>query len=45
MKKILGLGNALTYRRLQVSEDDVRELGVPKGSMHLICKDQAEQMQ
>ena len=45
MKKILGLGNALTDILLQVSEDDLRELGFPKGSMNLITKDQAEQIQ
>ena len=45
MKKILGLGNALTDILLQVSEDDLRELGFPKGSMNLISKDQAEQIQ
>ena len=45
MKKILGLGNALTDILLQVSEDDLRELGFPKGSMNLISKEQAEQIQ
>ena len=45
MKKILGLGNALTDILLQVSEDDLRELGFPKGSMNLISRDQAEQIQ
>ena len=38
MKKILGLGNALTDILLQVSEDDLRELGFPKGSMNLISR-------
>ena len=45
MKKILGLGNALTDILLQVSEDDLRELGFPKGSMNLITREQAEQIQ
>lgn len=36
MKKILGLGNALTDILLQVSDDDVRALGFPKGSMNHI---------
>ena len=31
MRKILGLGNALTDILLQVSEEDLRELGLPKG--------------
>lgn len=45
MKKILGLGNALTDILLQVSDGDLRELGLPKGSMNLISKEQAEQIQ
>ncbi len=45
MKKVLGLGNALTDMLLQVSEDDLRELGFPKGSMNLISMEQAEQIQ
>jgi len=45
MKKILGLGNALTDILLQVSEDDLRELGLPKGSMNLISMEQCEQIQ
>ncbi len=45
MKKVLGLGNALTDVLLQVSEDDLRELGLPKGSMNLISMEQAEQIQ
>ena len=45
MKKILGLGNALTDILLQVSEDDLRELGFPKGSMNLISMKQAEEIQ
>jgi len=45
MRKILGLGNALTDILLQVSEDDLRELGLPKGSMSLISMEQAEQIQ
>ena len=36
MKKVLGLGNALTDILLQVSEADLREVGYPKGSMNLI---------
>ncbi len=45
MKKVLGLGNALTDILLQVSEDDVRELGLPKGSMNLINFDTAMEIQ
>lgn len=45
MKKVLGLGNALTDVLLQVSEDDLRELGLPKGSMNLISMEQMEQIQ
>lgn len=45
MKKILGLGNALTDILLQVSDGDLRELGLPKGSMNLINKEQAEAIQ
>lgn len=45
MKKVLGLGNALTDILLQVSEDDLRELGLPKGSMSLITMEQAEKIQ
>lgn len=45
MRKILGLGNALTDILLQVSEDDLRELGLPKGSMNLISMEQAEEIQ
>lgn len=45
MKKVLGLGNALTDVLLQVSEDDLRELGLPKGSMSLISMEQAERIQ
>ncbi len=41
MKKILGLGNALTDILLQVSEEDVRELKLAKGSMNLIDFDTA----
>jgi len=45
MKKVLGLGNALTDILLQVSEDDLRELGLPKGSMNLITMEQCEKIQ
>lgn len=45
MKKVLGLGNALTDVLIQVSEDDLRELGLPKGSMNLISMEQNEQFQ
>jgi sugar/nucleoside kinase (ribokinase family) len=45
MKKVLGLGNALTDILLQVSDDDLRELGFPKGSMNLISMKQAEEIQ
>lgn len=37
MKKVLGMGNALTDILLQISSDDVlNELNLPKGSMQLI---------
>ena len=45
MKKVLGLGNALTDILLQVTEEDLRELGLPKGSMNLITMEQAEEIQ
>ena len=45
VKKVLGLGNALTDMLLQVSEDDLRELGYPKGSMNLISKLEAAAIQ
>ena len=45
MIKVLGLGNALTDILLQVSDDDLRELGFPKGSMNLIDFDTALSIQ
>ncbi|MBP5658411.1 MAG: adenosine kinase [Paludibacteraceae bacterium] len=45
MKRILGLGNALTDMLMQVSEDDLRELNLPKGSMNLISMEQARAIQ
>lgn len=45
MKKILGLGNALTDILLQVSDDEVRALGVDKGSMNHIDFDTCIHMQ
>jgi sugar/nucleoside kinase (ribokinase family) len=45
MKKVLGLGNALTDILLQISEGDLREIGFPKGSMNLINAEQFEQLQ
>ncbi len=45
MKKILGLGNALTDILLQVSEGDLRELKLAKGSMNLIDLDTAMAIQ
>lgn len=36
MKKIIGLGNALTDILLQVSDDAIRALGISKGSMNHI---------
>jgi sugar/nucleoside kinase (ribokinase family) len=45
MKRVLGLGNALTDILLQVSEGDLREIGFPKGSMNLINAQQFEQLQ
>lgn len=45
MKKVLGLGNALTDVLLQVSEDDLRELNLAKGSMSLISIEDMERIQ
>jgi sugar/nucleoside kinase (ribokinase family) len=45
MKKILGLGNALTDILLQISEGDLREIGFQKGSMNLIDVQQFELLQ
>lgn len=45
MKKVLGLGNALTDVLYKVSEEDLLELGLPKGSMNLISMDQALKIQ
>lgn len=45
MKKVLGLGNALTDILYQVSEEDLLALGLPKGSMNLIEMEQAQQIQ
>ncbi|MBR2450256.1 MAG: adenosine kinase [Paludibacteraceae bacterium] len=45
MKRVLGLGNALTDILLQVSEGDLREIGYPKGSMNLINAEQFECLQ
>ncbi len=45
MKKILGLGNALTDILLQVTDEDVKELGIAKGSMNLIDFNQAQAIQ
>lgn len=45
MKRILGLGNALTDILIQISEGDLREVGFPKGSMNLINAQQFEQLQ
>lgn len=41
MKKVLGLGNALTDILLQVSDEDVKSLGLEKGSMNHIPFDKA----
>ena len=41
MKKILGLGNALTDILLQVDESELKALNLPKGSMNLIDFDTA----
>lgn len=45
MQKILGLGNALTDILLFVSDDDVRNLALSKGSMNHITFDQCMQIQ
>ncbi len=40
MKKVLGMGNALTDILYQVSDQDLKDLGLPKGSMNLISMEQ-----
>lgn len=45
MKKVLGLGNALTDILYQVSEEDLLALNLPKGSMNLISMEQAQEIQ
>ncbi len=45
MKKVLGIGNALTDILLQVSDKDIKELNLPKGSMNLISFDTAVDIQ
>lgn len=45
MKKILGLGNALTDILLMVSDEDVKALGISKGSMNFISFEQAMSIQ
>ena len=45
MKKILGVGNALTDILLQIESDEVlKELNLPKGSMQLVDKEKQEQI-
>jgi len=41
MKKVLGLGNALTDILLNVNDEDVKSLGISKGSMNHISFEQA----
>lgn len=45
MKKVLGMGNALTDILYQISEEQLAELGLEKGSMNLISMEQARQIQ
>lgn len=45
MKKVLGMGNALTDVLYQIEEHDLLELGLEKGSMNLISMEQARQIQ
>lgn len=45
MKKVLGMGNALTDVLYQVSEEDLSALQLPKGSMNLITMDKAREIQ
>lgn len=45
MKKVIGLGNALTDILLQVADNDVSALNLPKGSMNLINFDTAMAVQ
>lgn len=41
MRKILGLGNALTDILIQVSEDELKTCGFPKGSMQLVDQEKS----
>lgn len=45
MKKVLGLGNALTDILMQVSDADIKALGVSKGSMNHITLEQSFDIQ
>lgn len=45
MKKVLGMGNALTDVLYQIEEPNLKELGLQKGSMNLISMEQARQIQ
>lgn len=45
MKKILGLGNALTDILLQVNNEDIQHLGLSKGSMNHITFEQCVSIQ
>ncbi len=45
MKKVLGLGNALTDMLLSVDEEELKNLGLPKGSMSLVDYDTALALQ
>lgn len=45
MRKVLGLGNALTDMLLSVNEQELLELGLPKGSMSLVNYDTALALQ
>ncbi|MDR0370817.1 MAG: adenosine kinase [Prevotellaceae bacterium] len=45
MKKILGIGNALTDILLQIEGDHIlEELNLPKGSMQLVCKERSSEI-
>ena len=45
MKKVLGMGNALTDILLQISNDEVLNiLNLPKGSMQLVDEGKSEEI-
>ena len=45
MKKVIGLGNALTDILMQVEDEDIKALGISKGSMNHISQEEAVHIQ